>query len=132
MYRTLRESWEPSCLVEVPITALTATATPGIAQDVQAQLRMAETVFIKGGINRANLSYRVMKKSRSKVMNDILRLIKLMDTEVQGKASGIVYCVLRSARRWAADRVHTGTKAECETIAEGLRKLGISAGFYHG
>ncbi|KAF4691492.1 hypothetical protein FOZ60_015355 [Perkinsus olseni] len=116
----------------VPITALTATATPGIAQDVQAQLRMTETVFIKGGINRANLSYRVMKKSRSKVMNDILRLIKLMDTEVQGKASGIVYCVLRSARRWAADRVHTGTKAECETIAEGLRKLGISAGFYHG
>ncbi|KAF4735812.1 hypothetical protein FOZ63_016093, partial [Perkinsus olseni] len=95
----------------VPITALTATATPGIAQDVQAQLRMTETVFIKGGINRANLSYRVMKKSRSKIMNDILQLIKLMDTEVQGKASGIVYCVLRSARRRAAGRVIVATIA---------------------
>ncbi|EER15899.1 ATP-dependent DNA helicase Q1, putative [Perkinsus marinus ATCC 50983] len=101
---------------DVPITALTATATPGIAQDVQAQLRMTNTVFIKGGINRANLAYRVMKKSRSRVLNDILQLIKDMNGEVQGKASGIVYC---------------GTKVECETVADGLKNLGVTAGFYH-
>ncbi|KAF4673253.1 hypothetical protein FOL47_010790 [Perkinsus chesapeaki] len=101
---------------DVPITALTATATAGIAQDVQTQLRMAQTVFIKGGINRANLQYEVRKKSRSRVINDIQQIIKNMDAAVQGKASGIIYC---------------GTKAECEHVADGLRKLGINAAFYH-
>ncbi|PFH36626.1 ATP-dependent DNA helicase, RecQ family protein [Besnoitia besnoiti] len=97
----------------VPLLALTATATKPVLQDVISQLRMREPVVFQGSFDRPNLRYEVRPKVARRIAEDIANTIK---TEFDG-FSGIVYCLSRK---------------ECERIAEGLQRHGgISAGFYH-
>ena len=105
---------------EVPILALTATATHKVQVDIRTQLGMRSEVLFKSSSNRPNLRYEVRKKSKScvKEIADIARRHK------QGShySSGIVYCF---------------SKKDCEKVADELNsELGGSARrpvatFYH-
>jgi ATP-dependent DNA helicase RecQ len=95
---------------QVPLIALTATATPKVQSDILKNLKMNNTTVFKDSFNRANLYYEVRPKTKD-VLKDIIRFIK----EMPGK-SGIVYCLSRK---------------KVEEVAEVLNVNGINALPYH-
>ena len=94
--------------LDAPVIALTATATPRVAEDIMDKLAFRERLLLKSGFERPNLSYIVRRcEDKSGQLLDICR-------GVQG--SGIVY--MRHRRR-------------CEEAAAFLSQNGVSASFYH-
>jgi len=93
----------------IPLMALTATATPKVQQDIQKNLGMLDAVVYKDSFNRANLYYEVRPKVN--VAKEIIKYIK----NHMGK-SGIVYCLSRK---------------KVEEIAKTLQVNGIKASPYH-
>jgi len=93
----------------IPIIALTATATPKVQQDIIKNLQMNNSTLFKSSFNRPNLYYEVRPKRD--VVKEIVRFIK-------GNAgkSGIVYCLSRK---------------KVEEVAEALNLNGIKALPYH-
>ena len=73
----------------IPIIALTATATPKVQEDILKNLGITSAVTYKASFNRPNLYYEVRPKTKN-VDADIIRFIK----QHSGK-SGIVYCLSR-------------------------------------
>ena len=59
-YRRLREIFEK--ISNVPIIALTATATPKVQYDIQKNLNMLDAVVFKSSFNRDNLYYEIRPK----------------------------------------------------------------------
>ncbi len=74
---------------DVPIMALTATATLKVQQDIQKNLNILDASVYKSSFDRPNLYYEVRPKTNN-VIKDIIRYIK----GHTGK-SGIVYCLSR-------------------------------------
>ena len=96
-------------IADVPIIALTATATPKVQSDIQKNLGMQDAKVYKDSFNRANLYYEVRPKEN--VSRQIIKYIK----QNSGK-SGIIYCLSRK---------------KVEEIAELLQVNGIPALPYH-
>ncbi len=94
----------------VPIIALTATATPKVEQDILRNLNIEDADIFKSSFDRPNLYYEVRPKTKD-VNKDIIRYIK-----GQPGKSGIVYCLSRK---------------KVEEIAETLQVNGIKALPYH-
>ena len=94
---------------DVPIIALTATATPKVQSDIQKNLGMTDAIVFKASFNRTNLFYEVRPKKN--VQKEIIRFIK----NRIGK-SGIIYCLSRK---------------KVEEIAQLLQVNGISSLPYH-
>ena len=98
--------------VDAPVIALTATATPKVAEDIMLRLSPDPSkntfTLLRSGFERPNLSY-IVRECRDKAgqLLDICRGVP---------GSGIVY--LRNRSR-------------CEEVAALLRSQGISASFYH-
>ena len=95
---------------EVPVIALTATATPKVQQDIQKNLGMMAANIFKSSFNRPNLYYEVRPKDKN-VKSEIIRFIKN-----NGGKSGIIYCLSRK---------------KVEEVAETLQVNGIKALPYH-
>ena len=98
--------------VDAPVIALTATATPKVAEDIAARLSKdpehPSFTLLRGGFERPNLSYIVREcTDKAGTLLDICRGVN---------GSGIVY--LRSRKR-------------CEEVAALLSSQGVSASFYH-
>ena len=93
----------------IPIIALTATATPKVQQDIQKNLQMNNASLFKSSFNRPNLFYEV--RAKRDVIKEIVRYAKLNS----GK-SGIVYCLSRK---------------KVVEVAEALKLNGIKALPYH-
>lgn len=93
----------------IPVIALTATATPKVQSDIRKNLQMTDAVMFKSSFNRPNLYYEVRPKKD--VAKEIVRFIK----KHTGK-SGIIYCLSRK---------------KVEEIAEVLNLNGIRALPYH-
>jgi ATP-dependent DNA helicase RecQ len=106
-YRRLREIF--SAISNVPIIALTATATPKVQYDIQKNLNMLDATIFKASFNRDNLFYEVLPKVD--VEKRIIQFIKS-----KPKQSGIIYCLSRK---------------KVEEIAEILQVNGINALPYH-
>ncbi len=94
---------------DVPIIALTATATPMVQLYIQRNLQMEEADLYKSSFNRENLYYDVRPKTQIK--KQLIKFIK----QYSGK-SGIIYCLSRK---------------KVEEIAEFLQVNGIKAAPYH-
>lgn len=94
----------------IPIIALTATATPKVQQDIMKNLGMAEATIFKSSFNRPNLYYEIRPK-KNDITKEIIKFIK----SNPGK-SGIIYCLSRK---------------KVEEVAESLNLNGISALPYH-
>ena len=92
-----------------PILALTASATPKVAEDIMYRLRFDKPNIKRMSFARSNLSY-VVRHTEDK-REHLLRIVN----NVSG--SGIVY---------------VRTREKSETIAQFLQQNGITADFYHG
>jgi ATP-dependent DNA helicase RecQ len=86
-YRRLRGLKEG---LDVPVLALTATATRPVARDILRQLGMRKPAGYKGSFFRANLEIGCRKKGTGDTKKELLSLIKRREGE-----SGIVYCLSR-------------------------------------
>lgn len=106
-YRRLREIFEK--ISDVPIIALTATATPKVQADIQKNLNMMDATLFKSSFNRDNLYYEIRPKKN--VEKEIIKYIR----QREGK-SGIIYCLSRK---------------KVEELAELLQVNGINALAYH-
>ncbi len=78
--------------LDVPVLALTATATRAVARDILAQLGMSKPAGFKGSFFRSNLRIACRKKGTGNTRKEILALIR----QRQGE-SGIVYCLSRKS-----------------------------------
>ena len=76
--------------LDVPVLALTATATRPVASDILRQLGMRKPAGFKGSFFRDNLRIGCRKKGEGDTRREILGLIR----EHEGE-SGIVYCLSR-------------------------------------
>lgn len=94
--------------IDAPVIALTATATPPVAQDIMERLGFKEKLLLKSGFERPNLSYivRQVEDKYSQILN--------VCNGVPG--TGIVYA--RNRRK-------------CEELSAFLMAQGVSASFYH-
>ncbi len=93
----------------IPIIALTATATPKVQSDIRKNLQMNDATLFKSSFNRSNLFYEV--RSKKNVVKEIVKFIK-----VNTGKTGIIYCLSRK---------------KVEEIAEVLNINGIKALPYH-
>ena len=73
----------------IPIIALTATATPKVQEDILKNLKIKDAKIFKTSFNRPNLYYEVRKKSKD-VIVEIVKFIKKNKSK-----SGIIYCLSR-------------------------------------
>ncbi|XP_073706264.1 recQ-like DNA helicase BLM [Garra rufa] len=96
----------------VPIMALTATATPRVQKDILNQLSMTRPQVFTMSFNRHNLKYSVLPKRPKKVDEECIQWIK----KYYPRDSGIVYCLSRN---------------DCDTLADSLQRAGIAALAYH-
>jgi ATP-dependent DNA helicase RecQ len=94
-YRRLRGLKED---LDVPVLALTATATRRVARDILRQLGMHRPAGYKGSFFRPNLNIAVRKKGSGNTKREILALVR----EHAGE-SGIVYCLSRKGVQQTAD-----------------------------
>jgi ATP-dependent DNA helicase RecQ len=92
-----------SMLGDVPVLALTATATRRVARDIIRQLGMKQPAGYKGSFFRSNLRIACRKKGEGDTRRELLALIRGHEGE-----SGIVYCL---ARRTVEQTVAFLTKA---------------------
>ncbi len=93
----------------IPIIALTATATPKVQSDIRKNLQMTDATLFKSSFNRSNLYYEV--RTKKDVVKEIVKFIR----QNAGK-TGIIYCLSRK---------------KVEEIAEVLNINGIKALPYH-
>ena len=92
----------------VPVVALTATATPKVADDIMEKLCFREKLVFKSGFERPNLSY-IVRHTEDK-------LGQLLDICRGVSGTGIVY---------------VRNRKKCEELASFLRSSDVSASFYH-
>ena len=85
-YRNLKSIIDK--IADVPVIALTATATPKVQDDIQKTLGMTNALVYKESFNRPNLFYEVRPKVN--IDKEIVKFIK-----AQNGKSGIVYCLSR-------------------------------------
>jgi ATP-dependent DNA helicase RecQ len=93
----------------LPVIALTATATPKVQLDIQKNLQMEEADVFMSSFNRKNLYYEVRPKKETKK-----QLVRFM-RDNKGK-SGVIYCLSRK---------------KVEEIAQLLVVNGFKAAPYH-
>jgi len=110
-YRKLRDMID-EINPDLPIIALTATATPKVQDDIVKNLSLRKPEIFIDSFNRPNLYYEIMPKGKKEsVLKNIVKFIHSM----KGK-SGIIYTLNRKTT---------------EELASTLQANGISAVAYH-
>ena len=109
-YLALREAFQQ--LGRPPILALTATATPGVQEDVIAQLGMKAPQVVHTGIYRDNLFLEV-----TRAVNREAKLARLLTLLREQQGTGIIY---------------TATVRKAEEVWQWLKDSGVEAERYHG
>jgi RecQ family ATP-dependent DNA helicase len=116
---------------DLPILAVTATATKNVKDDIIKQLDLKSPKVFVSSFNRNNLHYEVRLKDplTNDPTEDVLRFFKTIymnRKKRMGNSSGgeriegvcgIIYCSKRE---------------DCEKVAKVLQDFGVRAAFYHG
>ncbi len=98
-----------TALPDVPVMALTATATGRVRTDIITHLKLREPAMFVASFNRPNLTYRVIPKDEP--LKQVIDFVRQREHE-----SGIIYCASR---------------ATTERVAEALAGRGFLARPYH-
>ena len=93
---------------DIPILALTATATPGVAADIMTQLQFREKNIFQKSFSRDNISY-IVRRSDTKIY-DVLHILS--------KTTGSAIVYVRSRKK-------------TKEISDYLNSAGISSNYYH-
>ncbi|KAK9070692.1 hypothetical protein SSX86_011094 [Deinandra increscens subsp. villosa] len=97
---------------DVPVMALTATATESVRKDILKALKIPHALVLETSFDRPNLKYEVIEKSKV----PLEQLGKLLSDRFKG-SSGIVYCL---------------SKNECMEVSKFLNeKCKIKTVYYH-
>ena len=96
-------------LQDVPIVALTASATPKVIEDITASLALKECLLFKSSFQRKNIA--LIQLHESDKLGNIYRAIE------KEKNASIVYC---------------SSRKETEQIQRFLSAKGLQADFFHG
>ncbi len=97
---------------DIPLVALTATATPKVQSDIVKNLNMRDVNVFISSFNRDNLFYEIRPKiNRDQTVREIVQFVKAMPTK-----SGIIYVQARKTT---------------EELAKILQVNGIKAAPYH-
>jgi ATP-dependent DNA helicase RecQ len=99
---------------QVPVLALTATATPEVTSDIVQQLGMRSPARYRGSFFRKNLHLHAYAKGDS--LGRTAKEAALVIARSRPRQSGIVYCLSRKT---------------VEAVTEYLKKHGVRAGHYH-
>ena len=91
-----------------PVLALTATATPQVAEDIMANLKFKKKICFSKSFSRDNISY-IVRETDSK-LNELLHIL------ISTKGSSIVY---------------TRSRKKTREISEFLNSAGICSSYYH-
>ena len=106
MYRKIAEVRELK--PDVPIMALTASATQRVQEDIKDSLHFRKSSTVRTGFNRPNLAYRVAEPpSKLKLISELLKAYP---------GNAIIY---------------VGTRAQSREIARALQDMGFAATNYH-
>ncbi|AFZ81404.1 ATP-dependent DNA helicase, RecQ family member protein [Theileria equi strain WA] len=93
----------------VPILALTATATPDVMVDITNVLSLKNHVTVRTTINRPNLWIEVREKTKNTTK-------EIIDILTKTTGCGIIYCL---------------TTSDCDKMAQKLSESNISVAAYH-
>ncbi|CUS23119.1 LAQU0S08e02542g1_1 [Lachancea quebecensis] len=96
---------------DIPLIALTATASEQVRLDIVHNLQLNNPVFLKQSFNRTNLYYEVLKKSK----NVVFEICDTVKTRFKNQ-TGIIYC---------------HSKNSCEQTASLLQRNGVNSAYYH-
>ena len=94
---------------DLPILALTASATPKVIQDIKDQLLFNNTKLFQQSFERPNLAYKIWNTEDK--YNSAAQILKFYS------GSSIIYC---------------NTRKKAEQLAHFLYEAGISSDFFHG
>ncbi|CAI1674899.1 hypothetical protein SEUBUCD646_0M03270 [Saccharomyces eubayanus] len=96
---------------DIPMIALTATASEQVRMDIIHNLELKDPVFLKQSFNRTNLYYEVKKKTKNTIF-EICDAVKLRFKN----ETGIIYC---------------HSKKSCEQTSAQMQRNGIKCAYYH-
>src|SRR5689334_14521201 len=112
-YRRLRDMMD-QINPDVPVIALTATATPKVQSDIVKNLGLREPKIFISSFNRDNLYYEILPKIKKE---DTLKSIARFIVQSKGK-SGIIYTLNRKTTEELADML----------MANGIKAVAYHAG----
>lgn len=95
---------------EVPVMAVTATATNEVKKDIILQLKLRQPEIFEAPFSRSNISYEVFEVPNK--INALKRVITLFPNQ-----TGIIYCQ---------------TRKSVKSLAQHFTSLGLNVGIYHG
>ncbi|KAJ3643204.1 hypothetical protein Zmor_025928 [Zophobas morio] len=101
---------------EVPIIAVTATATSRVRQDIITNLKLRNPLHICTGFDRPNIYFEVNMKSSGGVFKDLNKFMSYEGATWKFSGSTIIYCI---------------TRKETEELATILKGSGIKCLPYH-
>ncbi len=106
-------------VVDCPMIALTATATPVVLKEIEARLGLVSPARIRTGFDRPNLTFGVQairtEKARTEATLEAIEAAGIRGRGGSGRV--IVYC---------------STRKVTERVAKSLRSSGLRVGHYHG
>ncbi|HRP33964.1 MAG TPA: DNA helicase RecQ [Agriterribacter sp.] len=113
-YRRLRDMMT-EINPDIPVIALTATATPKVQSDIVKNLQLKDPKIFISSFNRTNLYYEILPKTgKDQTIKNIVRFI----ISAKGK-SGIIYTLNRKTTEELADIL----------VANGIKAVPYHAGF---
>ena len=95
-------------LVDAPVIALTATATPSVADDIMDKLSFKEKLVLRSGFERPNLTY-------------VVRKVEDKDSQLVNICHGVP----------GSGIIYARNRMKCEELSAMLDSQGISSSFYH-
>jgi ATP-dependent DNA helicase RecQ len=105
-------------VVDAPMIALTATATPRVMAEIASALALRDPVTVRGDFRRPNLAFEVQhhRGDAPRLAATIEALSRAGLRQRTGTGRGIVYC---------------STRKKTETVAGELKAAGFAVGHYH-
>jgi ATP-dependent DNA helicase RecQ len=109
---------ELRAVVDAPVIALTATATPRVMAEIASALALRDPVTVRGDFRRPNLAFEVQhhRGDEPRLAATIEALERAGLRQRTGTGRGIVYC---------------STRKKTETVAGALKAAGFGVGHYH-